>query len=167
MVGLADRDKGRRREKRIEQENRNGANGYKDAISVVWSIAITSVPSFRRSVTGRLATATPKHYFDRAEWPEANGGGHTGMRDERDRERERERERGLNGYILISFVHPQKLLSMPLHCSRGSFSGWYRFGKKRHFATRKHRLQIPSCRIPRANPLRNANTCDHRFGKSP
>lgn len=26
------------------KKNSNGANGYKDAISVVWSIAITSVP---------------------------------------------------------------------------------------------------------------------------
>jgi len=39
---------------------RNGGNGYKDAISVVWSIAITSVPSFRRGVTWSLGNRNPK-----------------------------------------------------------------------------------------------------------
>jgi len=49
---------GRRRGER--KGCRNGGNGYKDAISVVWSIAITSVPSFRRGVTWSLGNRNPK-----------------------------------------------------------------------------------------------------------
>jgi len=45
-----------------EEEDRKGkeGNGYKDAISVVWSIAITSVPSFQWSVTRSPGNHNPK-----------------------------------------------------------------------------------------------------------
>lgn len=49
-----------KKEEEEEGPRRNGGNGYKDAISVVWSIAITSVPSFRRGVTWSLGNGNPK-----------------------------------------------------------------------------------------------------------
>lgn len=99
---------------------RNRGNGYKNAISVVWSIAITSVPSFRRSVTRSLGNRNPKTLLRPGRWLSGEGGS-------RGREG---RGRKLNGYISISFVHPQKLPSAPLRCSRGSFSGLYHFEKE-------------------------------------
>lgn len=65
----------------------NEGNGYKDSVSVVWSIAITSVPSFSTKRNQLLGNhQPPKHYLA----AEGDGG-------------------GFNGYILISFVSSRSL----------------------------------------------------------
>lgn len=81
----------------------------------------------------------------------------------------RERERGLNGYILISFVHPQKLLSVPPHCSRmGRVLGLVSLReKKRRRRTQAHAV----CKYFRAESLalirRGTRTRARRFSEFP
>lgn len=103
-----------------------GAIDTRRPVSVVWSIAITSVPSFRRSVTRSHGNRNPKTLLPpRDGW--APGGGTTHRRDGG---RLGGREGGLNGYILISFVHPQKLPSVPFRRSRQLVLGLVSFRKE-------------------------------------
>lgn len=74
----------------------------------------------------------------------------------------REGERKLNGYILISFVHPQKLPSdaAPL-LARIVLRGLYHFEKEAAFVLHANvqRNNLSCHETGRVNLPRNANTC--------
>lgn len=76
-----------------------------------------------------------------------------------DNEGERGREGGLNGYILISFVHPQKLSSVPLRCSRRVVLGLVSFRERSGIVPHATFANTFVPKTPGVNLPRNANTC--------
>jgi len=128
---------------------RNGGNGYKNAISVVWSIAITSVPSFRRSVTRSLGNHNPKTLLRPGDGWAAGG---------------RQTRRGGSGSLMDTYwYHLYTLKSFPLYrfVARADRSrACIILRKKRHCAARERLQNNLSCpETGCVNSSRNANTC--------